>query len=104
MVMKIILAMSIALGISFAARPNIVFIMCDDMGWSDLGCYGGPVHTPTLDRLAAGGTRFTDFYSGAAVCSPSRIMSKIRLLAWWVLKRGHAVVTGETVNRDRNHK
>ena len=58
--------------LSAAKRPNIVVLLADDLGWKDIGCYGGPVNTPTLDRLAAGGVRFTDFYSGAAVCSPSR--------------------------------
>ncbi len=53
-------------------KPNIVFLLADDLGWKDVGCYGGPVNTPTLDRLAELGTRFTSFYSGAAVCSPSR--------------------------------
>ncbi|MFP6633916.1 MAG: sulfatase-like hydrolase/transferase, partial [Planctomycetota bacterium] len=55
-----------------AKRPNIVMLLADDLGWKDIGCYGGPVKTPALDALAAGGVRFTDFYSGAAVCSPSR--------------------------------
>jgi arylsulfatase A len=53
-------------------RPNVVVLLADDLGWKDIGCYGGPVKTPTLDSLAAGGVRFTNFYSGAAVCSPSR--------------------------------
>lgn len=44
-------------------RPNIVLIMADDMGYSDLGCYGGEIQTPNLDRLAGGGLRFTNFYS-----------------------------------------
>ncbi|MCH8218578.1 MAG: sulfatase-like hydrolase/transferase [Planctomycetes bacterium] len=47
-------------------------LLADDLGWKDVGCYGGPVKTPTLDSLAARGVRFTDFHSGAAVCSPSR--------------------------------
>ncbi|MCP4785299.1 MAG: sulfatase-like hydrolase/transferase [Fuerstiella sp.] len=47
-------------------------LLADDLGWKDIGCYDGPVKTPTLDSLAANGVRFTDFYSGAAVCSPSR--------------------------------
>jgi len=51
--------------------PNIVLIMADDMGFSDIGCYGGEVHTPNLDRLAAGGLRFTQFYN-AARCCPTR--------------------------------
>ncbi len=52
--------------------PNVVVMYVDDLGWQDIGCYGGPVRTPTLDRLAAQGVRFTDFHSGCAVCSPSR--------------------------------
>ena len=52
-------------------RPNIVLIMADDMGYSDIGCYGGEVRTPNLDRLAAGGLRFSQFYNGARCC-PTR--------------------------------
>lgn len=55
-----------------ATSPNIVVLLSDDLGWKDIGCYGGPVKTPALDGLAARGTRFTNFYSGCAVCSPSR--------------------------------
>jgi len=54
-----------------ARKPNIVLILNDDMGFSDLGCYGGEVQTPHLDRLAAGGVRFSQFYNTAR-CSPSR--------------------------------
>lgn len=54
-----------------APRPNIVLIMSDDMGYSDIGCYGGEIHTPNLDRLAAGGLRFTQFYNTARCC-PTR--------------------------------
>lgn len=53
-------------------RPNVVMLLADDLGFQDVGCYDGPVNTPHIDSLAAGGTRFTDFYSGCAVCSPSR--------------------------------
>ncbi len=52
-------------------RPNIVVILVDDMGFSDLGCYGGEIVTPNLDRLAARGLRFTQFYN-TAKCSPTR--------------------------------
>jgi len=52
-------------------RPNVVLILNDDMGYSDLGCYGGEIETPNLDRLAAGGLRFSSFYNTAR-CSPSR--------------------------------
>ena len=54
-----------------APRPNIVLIMCDDMGFSDIGCYGGEVQTPTLDRLAHEGMRFTQFYNNAK-CTTTR--------------------------------
>jgi arylsulfatase A-like enzyme len=54
-------------------RPNIVFILTDDLGWGDLGCYGQTrIKTPNLDKLAAEGMRFTDFYAGSTVCAPSR--------------------------------
>ncbi len=54
-------------------RPNIVIIYADDLGYGDLGCYGHPtIRTPNLDRMAAEGMRFTEFYSTAEVCTPSR--------------------------------
>jgi len=53
------------------ARPNIVLIMADDLGFSDLGCYGGEIQTPNLDRLAANGLRFSQFYN-AGRCCPTR--------------------------------
>ncbi len=52
-------------------RPNIVIILADDMGFSDIGCYGGEVHTPNLDHMAARGVRFTQFYN-CARCCPTR--------------------------------
>lgn len=52
-------------------RPNIIVIVCDDMGYSDLGCFGGEIATPHLDRLAAGGLRLTDFHNNAK-CSETR--------------------------------
>uniref|UniRef100_A0A3Q2PXM1 Arylsulfatase A n=1 Tax=Fundulus heteroclitus TaxID=8078 RepID=A0A3Q2PXM1_FUNHE len=56
-----------------ASPPNFVLLFADDLGFGDLGCYGHPSSlTPNLDRLAAGGLRFTDFYSTSPVCSPSR--------------------------------
>lgn len=53
------------------ARPNIVIVVCDDMGFSDIGCFGGEIDTPNLDQLAAGGLRFTDFHNNAK-CSETR--------------------------------
>lgn len=58
---------------SDASRPNIVFILADDLGYGDLACYGAPdVRTPNLDRLAAEGVRLTDCYANESVCSPTR--------------------------------
>jgi len=55
------------------AKPNIVFILLDDLGYADIGCYGQQkIKTPNIDRLAAQGTRFTDAYAGGPVCAPSR--------------------------------
>ncbi len=54
-------------------RPNIVFVLVDDMGYADLGCYGATdIRTPNIDRLAHEGVKFTDFYANAPVCSPTR--------------------------------
>jgi hypothetical protein len=54
-------------------KPNIVFILVDDLGWSDVGCYGSDLHeTPNIDKLARQGIRFTDAYAAAPVCSPTR--------------------------------
>ncbi len=62
-----------ALRAQSAPPPNIVFIMADDLGYGDLGCYGQKIiKTPNLDRLAAEGMRFTDAYAGCTVCAPSR--------------------------------
>src|SRR6266511_4266018 len=56
-----------------AKRPNVIVILADDLGWSDLACYGSDLHeTPHLDRLAKNGMRFTQNYSACTVCSPTR--------------------------------
>src|SRR5437773_1239180 len=59
---------------SAASRPpNIIFILADDLGWADLGCYGSTFYeTPNLDRLARQGMRFTQAYAACPVCSPTR--------------------------------
>ncbi|MEQ9408714.1 MAG: arylsulfatase [Fuerstiella sp.] len=69
----IILLLTLTLNVSAVAadQPNILLIMVDDMGWSDLGCYGGEIDTPQIDSLAAQGLRFTQFYNNA-VCGATR--------------------------------
>ncbi len=55
------------------SKPNIIFILADDLGYGDLGCYGSTkINTPNIDLLATTGTRFTQFYAGSTVCAPSR--------------------------------
>jgi arylsulfatase A-like enzyme len=75
--MKFVTAFLIAIGFAVAApatRPNIVLILADDLGYGDLGCYGGKtVATPHLDRLAREGVRFTDAYVTSPACAPSRL-------------------------------
>ncbi|MFM7210192.1 MAG: sulfatase, partial [Verrucomicrobiota bacterium] len=56
-----------------ASRPNFVVVFIDDLGWGDFGCFGGKdARTPEVDRLAAEGRRFTQFYVNSPICSPSR--------------------------------
>src|SRR4051794_27211497 len=63
----------LAAPVAAADRPNVVFILADDLGWGDLGCYGqAKIRTPSIDALAKDGMRFTQAYSGNAVCAPSR--------------------------------
>ena len=72
--MKSLLFLFASLSLAIAQKPNIVVVLCDDLGYGDLACYGHPhIKTPHLDRLAKDGIRFTDFYSAAPVCSPSRV-------------------------------
>lgn len=61
------------LAVNAAPPPNIIIILADDLGYGDLGCYGHPsIKTPYLDKMAEQGLRFTDFYAGACLCTPSR--------------------------------
>ena len=77
-----------------AARPNIVLIYADDIGYGDLSCYGATaVKTPNLDRLAAGGLRFTDAHSSSATCTPSRYSMMTGEYAW--RKKGTGVLPGD---------
>ncbi|MBE2283600.1 MAG: arylsulfatase [Prosthecobacter sp.] len=87
------------------SRPNIVIILADDMGFSDLGCYGGEIQTPNLDKLAAEGMRFTQFYN-CALCGPSRaaLMTgqhphRVGITQWTGLLKGNCVTMFEVLNR-----
>ena len=65
--------MAVLLALAMQDVPNVVVIYADDLGWGDLACYGAPsIRTPNLDRMAAEGQRWTNFYSAAPVCTPSR--------------------------------
>lgn len=69
----IIIAISLSFTLFAQQKPNVIFIMADDMGYGDLGCYGQQlIETPNIDKLAANGMLFTDFYAGTSVCAPSR--------------------------------
>ena len=77
-------------------NPNIIFIMADDMGYGDVGCYGSTkIQTPNIDRLAKEGMRFTDAHSSSAVCTPSRYSVLTGRYCWrtplkeWVLNLYH---------------
>ena len=75
-------------------RPNIIFILVDDMGWSDLGCYGSEINTPTIDSLAAKGVRFTQMYN-TAKCFPSRACL---LTGVYAQQNGNSEDFGELLN------
>ena len=72
-------------------KPNIIFILADDLGYGDLGCYGQKlIQTPHLDRMAAEGMRFTQFYAGSTVCAPSRSVLMTGLHTGHTRVRGNA--------------
>ena len=83
-----------------ATKPNIIFILADDLGYGDLGCYGQTkIKTPNLDKLAAEGMRFTDFYAGSTVCAPSRcaLMTGLHTGHAWIRGNGNqALRPGDT--------
>src|SRR5438876_54997 len=75
--------------IAIPAKPNILFIVADDLGYGDLGCYGQKrILTPNLDRISGEGMRFTQAYAGSTVCAPSRCALMTGL------HTGHATIRG----------
>jgi arylsulfatase A-like enzyme len=97
-------------GNSSGSRPNILYIMIDDLGWMDIGCQGAAeYHTPNIDRLASQGMRFTDAYAAAPVCSPTRAAAmtglapaRLRITNHipdrWSFYQGRTLGPGESVN------
>src|SRR3546814_5657562 len=78
------------------SRPNIVFILADDLGYSDLGCYGQKLFaTPNIDKLANEGLKFTSHYAGAPVCAPSRSALMTGLHTGHTFVRGNKEVEPE---------
>src|SRR5947208_16681260 len=76
-----------------AGGPNIIFILADDLGYGDLGCYGQKkIKTPNLDRMAKQGMRFTQAYAGSTVCAPSRCVLMTGKHTGHAHIRGHAPV------------
>ncbi|MGH7138079.1 MAG: sulfatase-like hydrolase/transferase, partial [Pirellulales bacterium] len=91
-----ILAVSLATSVdaALAERPNVVLILADDVGYGDLSCYGAKqIKTPNLDRLAAGGLRFTDGHAPSATCTPTRYALLTGEYAW--RKKGTGVLPGD---------
>lgn len=93
----LVVSLTLALGIHAADKgkrpPNIIFILADDLGYGDLGCYGQKrIRTPHLDKLAADGIRFTQAYAGSTVCAPSRSCLMTGLHTGHTRIRGNALV------------
>lgn len=84
---------------SFASdRPNLVFILADDLGYGDLGCYGQErIKTPRLDQMAAEGMKFTQFYAGSTVCAPSRCVLMTGMDTGHCRVRGNGVAEAQTL-------
>ncbi|MDA0348619.1 MAG: arylsulfatase [Verrucomicrobia bacterium] len=103
-VLPLISFLSLTIALS-AAKPNVVYVLADDLGWGDLSCFNqeSKIHTPHLDRIAAAGMRFTDAHSGSGVCTPTRYGIVTGRYSWRSrLKRG--VLGGASthlINTDR---
>ncbi|MCH7224778.1 arylsulfatase [Haloferula sp. A504] len=90
MIRHSIIALTLAAAVH-ATPPNIILIMADDLGYGDLGCYGQKaIETPRLDRMAAEGRKFTQFYAGSTVCAPSRSVLMTGLHTGHTTVRGNA--------------
>lgn len=89
------LALALTAAIAAAEKPNVIYVLADDLGIGDLGCYGQKIiETPQLDRMAAEGLRFTQHYSGSNVCAPTRCSLMTGL------HTGHTFIRGNAQNPD----
>ena len=80
-----------------AQKPNIIYILVDDLGYGDLGCYGQKnIKTPLLDKMAEEGMKFTQFYAGSPVCAPSRCVLMTGM------HTGHSYIRNNGDPKDRN--
>ena len=85
-----------AFGAALPAKPNIVLILADDLGYGDLGCYGATkIKTPNMDRLAAEGLRFTQGYAPSSTCTPSRFSLLTGEYAWRQKDRKNSILDGD---------
>lgn len=104
MVVRLLIASLLCSSAAVAAdKPNIIYIMADDLGYGDIGCFGQKkILTPSIDKLAAQGTRFTQFYAGSTVCAPTRsvLMTGQHTGHTWV--RGNHGKTGRIPLRDED--
>ena len=75
----ILLAPLFCSSLSAADRPNIIVILADDLGYSDLGCYGSEIQTPNIDQLAKEGMRFTHGFKNTSRCAPSRASLRVAI-------------------------
>ena len=103
---KLVIVMVLGMLLTFpfvvqAQKPNVIFILADDLGYGDLGCYGQKlIHTPNLDRLAQEGMRFTQMYAGSTVCAPSRAVLMTGKHTGHVSVRGNGGAALQTLRKD----
>ena len=102
MKLKWLLGIFVLTGAAFARQPNVVFIVVDDLGWKDTGCYGSTFYeTPNVDRLAATGMRFTDAYSANPLCCPTR--SSI-MTGQYPVRTGFTSASGHIPGEHKHHE
>lgn len=95
---SVLLVTNLIVPLAAAEKPNVVFILADDLGYGDLGCYGQElIQTPRLDRMAGEGIRFTQFYAGSTVCAPSRCVLMTGRHLGHAHVRGNASGAGEMI-------